>query len=192
MVKLDKIYTKAGDGGRTRLATGEEVPKWSQRVAAYGAVDETNAALGLARLECRNDQVFDTMLARIQNDLFDLGADLATPERATPLPFEALRIQQAQVERLEREIDAMNASLAPLTSFVLPAGTALAAHLHLGRTIARRAERLIAELANDPAETVSPAALAYANRLSDHLFVMSRAANAKADGDVLWVPGANR
>jgi cob(I)alamin adenosyltransferase len=190
MVKLDKIYTKAGDGGRTRLATGEEVEKWSPRVAAYGAVDETNAAIGVARLHA--DGAIDAMLARIQNDLFDLGADLATPERDTPLPFEALRIQPAQALRLEAEIDAMNLSLQPLTSFVLPAGTALAAHLHVARTICRRAERAIAELSATPDERVSPAALIYANRLSDHLFVASRIANAQTGGDVLWVPGANR
>jgi cob(I)alamin adenosyltransferase len=193
VVRLDKIYTRAGDGGTTRLATGEEVVKWDLRVEAYGAVDETNAAVGLARLHAAGLTKLDAMLARIQNDLFDLGADLATPERAEPLPFEALRIQSSQVERLEREIDALNEELAPLTSFVLPAGSAAAAHLHQARTIARRAERRIAELAAGPDEKVAPAATAYANRLSDFLFVASRWANLKAGpGDVLWIPGKER
>lgn len=192
MVRLDKIYTRAGDFGRTRLATGEEVEKWSCRVEAFGAVDETNSSLGLARLHLSDKPEFDAMLSRVQNDLFDLGADLATPEREAPLPFEALRIQPAQVTRLEQEIDAMNESLSPLTSFVLPAGTPAAAALHLARATARRAERLIARLASEPGEKVSEAALAYANRLSDHLFVAARFANAQAGGDVLWVPGANR
>jgi cob(I)alamin adenosyltransferase len=199
MVKLDKIYTRAGDGGRTRLGTGEEVNKWSLRVEAYGAVDETNAALGVARLisiagATAAHQTLDPILARIQNDLFDLGADLATPERESPLPYVPLRITPAQVTRLEQEIDALNADLAPLTSFVLPGGDPLAAHLHVARTVCRRAERQIAALAADPAERVSTAALHYANRLSDLLFVASRAANADpaGGGDVLWVPGANR
>ncbi len=191
MVKLDKIYTRAGDGGRTRLATGEEVPKHSARVAAYGAVDEANAALGVARLHAAAAPDLDAMLVRIQNDLFDLGADLATPERETPLPFTALRIVESQVARLEADIDTLNAALAPLTSFILPAGCALSAHLHVARTIARRAERDIAALMDDPAERVSPEALKYANRLSDFLFVAARWAN-RADGDVLWVPGATR
>lgn len=189
MVRLDKIYTKAGDGGRTRLATGEEVDKFNPRVVAYGAVDETNASLGMARLHAGPED--DPWLEAVQNDLFDLGADLATPERTTPLPFEALRIQLSQAERLEREIDRMNASLAPLTSFVLPAGTALAAHLHVARTICRRAERDIALLAATAGETVAPTALIYINRLSDLLFVAARYAN-RAQGDVLWTPGKNR
>jgi cob(I)alamin adenosyltransferase len=189
MVKLDKIYTKAGDQGMTRLATGETVEKWSLRVRAYGAVDSVNALIGVARLHAAG--AMDDMLARIQNDLFDLGADLATPERATPLPFEALRTQPQQVTRLEAEIDALNLSLAPLTSFILPAGSALSAHLHVARTAAREAERLIAELFHAPNEKVSETALQYANRLSDLLFVAARSANA-ADGDVLWTPGANR
>lgn len=191
MVKLDKIYTRAGDGGATRLATGETVPKQSARVAAYGDVDETNAAIGVARLHTRADLALDTMLARIQNELFDLGADLATPERDKPLPFEALRIQASQVAALERDIDTLNAELAPLTSFILPAGTALSAHLHLARTIARRAERAIAALIATPGEKVSPEALKYANRLSDFLFVAARRAN-RSEGDVLWEPGATR
>lgn len=190
MVRLDKIYTKAGDGGLTRLATGEEVPKWSLRVEAYGAVDEANSAIGVARLHAVGEA--DAALKRIQNDLFDLGADLATPERDAPLPFEALRIQPAQVARLEAEIDAMTARLAPLNSFILPAGAPLSAHLHAARAIARRAERLIAHLSHADGETVSPAALHYANRLSDYLFCAARMANAEGLADVLWTPGANR
>jgi cob(I)alamin adenosyltransferase len=192
MVQLDKIYTKAGDGGFTRLATGEEVPKECVRVGAYGAVDEANAAVGVARLHVGGFAALDADLARIQNDLFDLGADLATPERATPLPFEALRIQESQVLWLEGAIDRLNGALSPLTSFVLPAGTALAAYLHVARTIARRAERDISALMHTPDEKVSPAALKYANRLSDYLFVAARWANAQGPGDVLWVPGKNR
>jgi cob(I)alamin adenosyltransferase len=160
-------------------------------VAAYGDVDETNAAIGVARLHAAGAAALDAMLARIQNELFDLGADLATPERDKPLPFEALRIQASQVARLEQDIDALNADLAPLTSFVLPAGAPLCAHLHLARTVARRAERSIAALAAAPAERVSPEALKYANRLSDFLFVAARWANRDA-GDVLWQPGATR
>ncbi|MGE0828851.1 MAG: cob(I)yrinic acid a,c-diamide adenosyltransferase [Hyphomonadaceae bacterium] len=192
MVRLDKIVTKAGDGGKTRLATGEEVAKHSARVEAYGAADETNAAVGVARLHLAASPDLDEILARVQNDLFDLGADLATPERGKPLPFEALRIQESQVDRLEREVDAVNEKLAPLTSFILPAGTPAAAHLHLARTIARRAERAVARLMEDPAERVSPAALKYLNRLSDLLFVAARAANGNGADDVLWKPGATR
>ena len=191
MVRLDKIYTRAGDGGRTRLATGEEVAKWSLRVEAYGAVDETNSALGLARLHAAAEPALDAVLARIQNELFDLGADLATPERDKPLPFEALRIQTSQVTALEGDIDRLNADLAPLTSFILPAGNALSAYLHVARATSRRAERVIAQLMDDPAERVSADALRYANRLSDFLFVAARWAN-RAEGDVLWVPGASR
>jgi cob(I)alamin adenosyltransferase len=188
MVKLDKIYTRTGDKGSTRLASGAPVPKWSLRVEAYGAVDETNSAIGVARLATASDLVLDALLARIQNDLFDLGADLATPDG--PHAAQALRIQHAQVDRLEREIDMLNGDLAPLTSFVLPGGSAAAAHLHMARTICRRAERSIAHLANE--ETVNPDALSYANRLSDLLFVAARWANERGAGDVLWVPGANR
>jgi cob(I)alamin adenosyltransferase len=192
MVKLDKIYTRAGDGGQTRLATGEPVEKWSLRVEAYGAVDETNSMVGVARLSTTNDPILEPMLSRIQNDLFDLGADLATPDRGEKLKFEALRILPAQVDRLEHEIDQLNADLAPLTSFVLPAGNPLTTSLHLSRTICRRAERLIARLSHEEPGDVSPAALAYANRLSDFFFVAARWANGKGDGDVLWVPGKNR
>jgi cob(I)alamin adenosyltransferase len=189
VVRLDRIYTKAGDKGLTRLATGEEVAKFDPRVSAYGAVDETNAALGVARLHA--DAAIDAVFEAIQNDLFDLGADLATPERETPLPFEALRIQASQVARLETEIDRLNDALSPLTSFVLPAGTPLSAYLHVARTICRRAEREVAFLAQQPGEKVSPEALAYINRLSDFLFVAARHANGAA-GDVLWTPGKNR
>ena len=192
MVTLNRIYTRAGDGGKTRLATGEPLPKDDPRVAAYGTVDETNACLGLARLHAGGDPHLDAILARIQNDLFDLGADLATPERDKPLPFEPLRITQGQVERLEREIDDLNADLSPLDSFVLPAGTALSAHLHLARTVCRRAEREAVTLSQTPDETVSPEAIKYLNRLSDLLFVASRRANDQGKADVLWKPGATR
>lgn len=192
MVILNKIYTRTGDDGTTGLATGERVKKWNLRVEAYGAVDETNAALGIARLHAGSDPDLDAMLGRIQNDLFDLGADLATPERDKPLGWEPLRIVAAQVTRLETEIDLMNAAIPPLTSFILPGGSPLAAHLHLPRTTARRAERLIAQLAATEGENVSAPALAYANRLSDFLFVAARRANANGADDVLWVPGANR
>src|SRR5690242_18248503 len=164
MVKLNKIYTRTGDDGTTGLATGERVEKWNLRVESYGAVDETNAAIGVARLHAAADPELDAMLSRIQNDLFDLGADLATPERDKPLAFEALRIVDAQVKRLEAEIDEINAAIPPLESFILPAGSALSAHLHVARTVCRRAERLIAELGAMEGEKVSAPALAYANR----------------------------
>jgi cob(I)alamin adenosyltransferase len=192
MVILNKIYTRTGDDGTTGLATGERVEKWDLRVAAYGSTDETNAALGVARLHVGGDADLDAMLARIQNDLFDLGADLATPERDKPLGWTPLRIVAAQVQRLEAEIDAMNAVIPPLDSFVLPGGSALSAYLHVARTIARRAERLAAELAAKPDEKVSPEAVAYLNRLSDFLFVAARRANDNGASDVKWVPGANR
>jgi cob(I)alamin adenosyltransferase len=187
MVKLDKIVTKAGDGGKTRLATGEEVSKTSPRVAAYGAVDELNSALGVARLHTAGKARLDTILARVQNDLFDVGADLATPHTAS---FEALRVTDAQVDRLEAEVDEINAALAPLTSFILPGGSPAAAHLHLARAMARRAERAAATLLES--DTASPITLKYLNRLSDLLFVLARAANDDGRGDVLWVPGAHR
>ncbi len=191
MVQLTRIYTKGGDTGDTSLGSGARVPKHDPRVAAYGTVDETNAAVGLARLHSPALKLpldVDAMLARIQHDLFDLGADLCRPE--TPGGKPALRIVEAQVERLEREIDAMNATLKPLDSFVLPGGSTLAAHLHLARTVARRAEREITFLA--AAEPVNPAAIRYINRLSDHLFVASRYANDGGKLDVLWLPGQNR
>lgn len=187
MVRLTRIYTKGGDTGQTSLGDGERVDKFDDRVAAYGTVDEANACIGLARLHATGP--IDAMLAAIQNDLFDLGADLCTPEAADP-KYPPLRIVEAQVERLEREIDAMNAALAPLNSFILPGGSALAANLHLARTVARRAEREIVRLAAHT--TINPAAIRYINRLSDHLFVLSRHANEDGASDVLWVPGKNR
>jgi cob(I)alamin adenosyltransferase len=190
MVVLNRIYTRAGDGGETRLASGRPVRKHDTRVEAYGCVDETNATLGLARLHADPD--LDALLERIQNDLFDLGADLATPDTGEPLGYEPLRIVDSQVERLEREIDAMNAALSPLTSFVLPAGSAASTYLHLARTVCRRAERVAVALADTPGEIVSAAAVKYLNRLSDLLFVAARHANAKGAGDVLWKPGATR
>ena len=187
MVRLTRIYTRGGDAGQTSLGDGTRVPKHELRVESYGTVDEANAAVGLARLHAGPE--LDAMLARIQNDLFDLGADLCTPER-DDLGYQPLRITQDQVDRLEREIDAMNAGLAPLNSFVLPGGTPAAAHLHLARTVVRRAERLVTALGER--ETVGAPVIKYLNRLSDHLFVASRWDNARASGDVLWVPGANR
>ncbi|QCN97902.1 cob(I)yrinic acid a,c-diamide adenosyltransferase (plasmid) [Azospirillum argentinense] len=189
MVKLTRIYTRGGDCGQTSLGDGRRVAKHDPRVAAYGTVDEANAVIGLVRLHTADQPETDAMLARIQNDLFDLGADLCTPEAEDP-PYPPLRILESQVDRLEAEIDAMNADLAPLNSFILPGGSPAAAHLHLARTVVRRAERLMTELAE--VEPVSPAAVKYANRLSDHLFVLSRKLNANGTADVLWVPGANR
>ncbi len=193
MVTLNRIYTRTGDQGSTALGTGERRSKFDLRVAAYGTVDETNAAIGMARLSTAlESDVVDAMLLRIQNDLFDLGADLCTPDTGANLGYEPLRIVDSQVERLEREIDQLNADLEPLKSFVLPGGSAAAAALHLARTICRRAERLMVELAGREGETVSPPALKYVNRLSDFLFVASRFVNIKAGGDVLWTPGKNR
>lgn len=189
MVRLDKIVTKAGDGGKTRLATGEPVSKASARVAAYGAVDEANSAIGVARLYTTADPVLDPILDRAQNDLFDLGADLATPH-ADNLKFEPLRVQESQVLRLEAEIDQLNETLTPLTSFILPGGSPAAAHLHLARAIARRAERAIVALAD--IEPISAEAIKFANRLSDLLFVAARYANDQGKADLLWKPGANR
>lgn len=193
MVVLNRIYTRTGDQGSTALGSGERRPKFDLRVAAYGTVDETNAAIGLARLTARSESpVIDDMLLAIQNDLFDLGADLCTPDTGADLGYEPLRIVQSQVNRLEEEIDQLNADLEPLKSFVLPSGTPTAAALHLARTISRRAERLMVELAANEQENVGEPALKYINRLSDFLFVASRAANHKAGGDVLWTPGKNR
>jgi cob(I)alamin adenosyltransferase len=201
MVTLNKIYTRTGDKGTTALATGERVPKHALRIDSYGSVDETNATVGLVRLHTAHDPLLDPMLARIQNDLFDLGADLATPGKtAAELGYEPLRIVEAQATRLEAEIDALNSHLEPLRSFVLPGGTPAAAALHLSRTVSRRAERLMTALSQDDPAGVSEAALKYINRLSDFFFVAARYVNwspegtAKGDGprDVLWVPGANR
>ena len=188
MVQLTRIYTRGGDKGRTSLGDGTRVEKHHQRVEAYGAVDEANAAIGLARLQTEGEA--DAMLARIQNDLFDLGGDLCIPQKEGEAEGQALRIQESQVERLEREIDALNGELKPLNSFVLPGGTPAAAWLHLARTVTRRAERATTRLAT--LEPVNPAAIRYLNRLSDHLFVLARWSNGKGSGDVLWTPGANR
>jgi cob(I)alamin adenosyltransferase len=190
MVVLNKIYTRTGDAGETALSDGSRVAKHSPRVAAYGTVDETNATVGLARLHATGDM--GAQLAMIQNDLFDLGADLSKPDmdKDDQAEYPPLRMIAGQVERLEREIDAMNANLEPLRSFVLPGGSALAAHLHLVRTVSRRAERLAVELS--ALEPVNPEAIRYLNRLSDWAFVAARVANENGTADVLWVPGANR
>jgi cob(I)alamin adenosyltransferase len=193
MVELNRIYTRGGDAGKTSLGSGDRVAKHDLRVAAYGTVDETNAALGLARLHTGDDPLTNDMIARIQNDLFDLGADLCTPEgdaRAAQKSEGALRIVPEQIDRLEQEIDALNKNLAPLASFILPGGTAAAAHLHVARTIVRRSERLMTELATR--QQVNPNALKYINRLSDHLFVLGRHLNGGGRADVLWKPGQNR
>lgn len=191
MVKLTRIYTRGGDKGETSLGNGARVPKHDLRVASYGTVDEANAVIGIARLYTGAEPAMaeaDAMLGRMQDDLFDLGADLCVPETGAA-PDGALRIAQSQVDRLEREIDAMNAHLAPLDSFILPGGSAAAAQLHLARTVARRAERLITRLALK--ETVNPLAIAYINRASDHLFVLARVLNDNGKSDILWRPGAN-
>jgi cob(I)alamin adenosyltransferase len=190
MVTLNKIYTRTGDGGSTRLASGATVSKADLRVEAYGGVDETNATIGLARLSTAANPTLDAILARIQNDLFDLGADLATPPVANEGERPRLRILDSQVARLEAEIDALNSGMAELTSFVLPGGSPAAAALHLARTVCRRAERTCVALAER--ESVSPAALKYLNRLSDLLFVAARYANDEGRSDVLWSPGATR
>ena len=191
MVKLNKIYTRTGDNGSTGLGDGARVGKDALRVEAFGTVDEANAAIGMARLHTAGS-CLDPILGRIQNDLFDLGADLCTPDRGKPLGYEPLRIVAEQVKRLESEIDTLNARLKPLNSFILPGGTPAAAALHLARTITRRAERLMVALARLPDETVGPPALQYINRLSDLLFVAGRIANDDGRGDILWKPGANR
>lgn len=191
MVRLDRIYTRTGDAGVTRLATGEAVSKADLRVEAYGAVDETNSAIGVARQHTGSDLWLDQALERIQNDLFDLGADLATPDSAA-LAHEALRIVDSQVTRIEQDIDLINERLAPLNSFILPAGSPLAASLHLARATCRRAERETVRLAAGDPAGVAPPALKYLNRLSDFLFVASRRANGDGAADVLWRPAANR
>ncbi len=193
MVVLNRIYTRTGDAGETALGTGERLSKAHIRIAAYGTVDETNATIGVARLHLGEMPKLDAMLARIQNELFDLGADLCVPDRGEKLEFEPLRILPKQYERIEAEIDELNAELSPLRSFVLPAGHAAAAQLHVCRTVCRRAERLVVELAAIEGEHVSEGAIAYINRLSDFFFVASRWVNFKAgSGDVLWVPGKTR
>lgn len=190
MVVLNKIYTKTGDAGETALGNGARVAKHAMRVTAYGTVDELNSFLGVARLEAKGE--LDQALSRIQNDLFDLGADLCRPdmEKDAESEYPPLRMVNAQVSRLESEIDAMNAMLEPLRSFILPGGSALSTHLHVCRTVARRAERLAVELAT--MEAINPAAVKYLNRLSDWFFVAARIANNNGRDDVLWVPGANR
>ena len=192
MVVLNKIYTKTGDDGSTGLGNGERRAKFDLRVEAYGTVDEVNSSIGVARLHTEKGQDIDLALAHIQNDLFDLGADLATPDDGQPLEYEPLRITPSQVDWLEKQIDCVNADLEPLRSFVLPGGSPLSSHLHLCRTITRRAERLIVELSEKPNENISREAVLYMNRLSDFLFVAARSANDLGKADVLWVPGANR
>jgi cob(I)alamin adenosyltransferase len=192
MVVLNKIYTRTGDDGTTALGTGERRKKYDLRVAAYGTLDEVNAAIGIARLHTGDDAALDAALARVQNDLFDAGADLTTPGKGRGPGGARLTVTDAQVAWLESEIDRLNDELAPLKSFVLPGGSAAAAYLHLARTICRRGERLIAELKDKPDESVGDEVLKYVNRLSDFLFVASRYANGKGARDVLWAPGRNR
>ncbi|MEQ8481201.1 MAG: cob(I)yrinic acid a,c-diamide adenosyltransferase [Hoeflea sp.] len=192
MVKLNKIYTRTGDDGTTGLVAGDRRPKYDLRVEAYGTIDETNAVIGVARLHTSEMPELDAMLMRIQNDCFDLGADLATPDTGEKPEYEPLRIVDAQVDRIETDIDTLNDDLEPLKSFVLPGGSEAAAHLHVARTVARRAERLIVELADREDEVVSSAAIRFINRLSDFLFVAARWVNDRGRADVLWVPGKNR
>ena len=192
MVVLNKIYTRTGDDGTTALGTGERRKKYDLRVAAYGTLDETNSVLGIARLHTGGDAALDAALSRIQNDLFDVGADLTTPGKGRGPGGARLTVTAAQVEWLEAEIDRLNDALEPLRSFILPGGSAAAAYLHLARTVCRRAERLIAELNDRPDESVTPEVLKYVNRLSDFLFVAARHANDKGRRDVLWKPGQNR
>lgn len=193
MVKLNKIYTRTGDEGTTGLGTGERRSKADLRIEACGVVDEANACIGLARLHTASAHPqIDAMLARIQNDLFDLGADLTVPDDGKPLDYEPLRIVGSQVERLEKDIDLLNRELQPLKSFVLNGGTPAAAALHLARTVARRAERVMVALAANPAEHVNREGMKYMNRVSDFLFVAARAVNDNGNADVLWVPGKNR
>jgi cob(I)alamin adenosyltransferase len=192
MVKLNKIYTRTGDDGTTGLGSGERRKKYDLRVAAYGTLDEANAAIGIARLHTAGDGSLDASLSRIQNDLFDVGADLCTPGKGRGPDGARLTVTPAQVDWLESEIDRLNDELAPLKSFVLPGGSPAAAYLHLARTVCRRAERLIAELKDKPGESVGAEVLQYVNRLSDFLFVASRYANGKGTHDVLWQPGQNR
>lgn len=192
MVKLNKIYTRTGDDGSTGLGSGERRSKHDLRVEAYGTVDEANSCIGLARIHTTTFPELDAMLARIQNDLFDLGADLSTPDTGETLPYEPLRMIDSQVSRVEADIDRLNANLVPLRSFVLPGGSPASAALHLARTVARRAERHMVALSQRPDEVVTPAALKYINRVSDFLFVAARVVNDNGAKDVLWVPGHNR
>ncbi|MHA7971493.1 cob(I)yrinic acid a,c-diamide adenosyltransferase [Rhizobium sp. CAU 1783] len=192
MVRLNKIYTRTGDDGTTALVSGPRRLKHDLRVDAYGSIDEVNSTIGVARLHTGDMAELDAMLMRIQNDLFDLGADLAAPETGEVLSYEPLRVIEAQVIRIESEIDRLNADLDPLKSFILPGGSPAAAHLHLARTVARRAERIMVELSRFDGETVAEPALKYINRLSDFLFVAARFANDGGKADILWVPGKNR
>ena len=192
MVVLNRIYTRTGDDGSTALGSGERRPKYDLRVAAYGTVDEVNAVIGVARLDAAGNLELDLMLARIQNDLFDVGADLCLPDRGKGPGGARLDVTDAQVEWLERQIDRLNGELEPLRSFILPGGSAAAAYLHLARTVCRRAERLMVELKDRPGESVTAAAIKYMNRLSDFFFVAARFTNNKGSADVLWVPGQNR
>jgi cob(I)alamin adenosyltransferase len=192
MVKLNKIYTRTGDDGTTGLGTGARRKKYDLRIAAYGTIDEANAAIGVVRLHTSADAALDAALSRIQNDLFDVGADLCTPGKGKGPGGARLTVTPAQVTWLEKEIDRLNVELAPLKSFVLPGGSPAAAYLHLARTICRRAERLIAQLKDKRGESVTPEVLKYINRLSDYLFVASRYVNGKGAHDVLWKPGENR
>jgi cob(I)alamin adenosyltransferase len=193
MVVLNRIYTRSGDDGTTALGTGERRKKYDLRIEAYGTLDEVNAVIGVARLHVAGDGAFDAVLGRIQNDLFDVEADLCMPSAEGKGPGGArLAVTDAQVSWLEGEIDRLTAEQAPLKSFILPGGSAAAAHLHLARTVCRRAERIMVALNDRPGETVTPAALKYVNRLSDFLFAASRHVNDKGKADVLWVPGQNR
>ncbi len=193
MVRINKVYTRTGDDGTTGLGSGERRPKYDLRVAAFGTVDEANACIGMARLHtAAAHPEIDAMLGRVQNDLFDLGADLATPDTGEDLGYEPLRIVASQVTRLENDIDTLNGPIKPLRSFILPGGSPAAAALHLARTVSRRAERLMVELSQKQGETVSREAIQYMNRVSDFLFVAGRAVNDNGESDVLWVPGQNR
>jgi cob(I)alamin adenosyltransferase len=192
MVVLNKIYTRTGDDGTTALGTGERRKKYDLRIAAYGTLDETNSVIGIARLHTAEDAALDAALSRIQNDLFDVGADLTTPGKGKGPGGARLTVTAAQVDWLEAEIDRLNDELEPLRSFILPGGSAAAAYLHLARTVCRRAERLIAELSDRPDESVTREVLKYVNRLSDFLFVAARHANGKGARDALWKPGQNR
>lgn len=192
MVVLNRIYTRTGDDGTTALGTGERRKKYDLRVAAYGTLDEVNAVVGLVRLHTQNDPVLDPMLSRVQNDLFDVEADLCMVDQGKGPGGAKLNVTDAQVTWLEQQIDLLNEALAPLRSFILPGGTPAAAYLHLARTVCRRAERLMVELRDQPGESVTPQALQYVNRLSDFLFVAGRHANDKGARDVLWAPGQNR
>ena len=190
MVVLNKIYTRTGDSGTTALGSGERRPKHDLRIEAYGTVDETNASVGLVRLWCESNSKIDVLLATIQNDLFDLGADLASPDTGKKLKYEPLRIVESQIKAIEMAIDEFNESLEPLKSFVLPGGNKVATQLHMARTVCRRAERQITKLSEQ--EKVNPEVIRYMNRLSDLLFVLSRWVNNRENGDVLWIPGKNR